>query len=421
MRSIFLSLLLLLFTWQSSFAAAGAINIDRTHEPLKGLAAALNAAMTYNPAIKGKQAEVATQSYAIDTAKAARYPTLSAQANNVSDGYDQGIVRLQQPLWAFGKIDTEIQHAEQGFSAEQQTLLQVQRQLIENTAVAYAQVEGVQKRLQVAQLNIDEHDQLYQQIKRRAEGHLASEVDVRLAYSRLIQTRSQRIRLQGELQVALTELHALTQQPVAAQEPVDTDLLILPPLQTIESLALEKSAEVRFKQAQLELVRLEVKAEKLATMPTLSYRVDHEFLDHSTNGDRTTHGFVIEGNLDGLGLRTLSLIKGANSRQRAAREGLNVARNDIRRRVNALAANRQMQMLLSESQRESIEVVESTLASFIRQYESGRKSWIDVLNTQRELTELRFQLVQSEHDRLSLSLRLAALTGGLDLLAGIEL
>ena len=66
------------------------------------------------------------------------------------------------------------------------------------------------------------------------------------------------------------------------------------------------------------------------------------------------------------------------------------------------------------------EAEEATLASFLRQYETGRKSLVDMLNSQRELTELRLQLVQIENDWLIVSMRLAALTGGLDRLAGIE-
>ncbi|HAZ95346.1 MAG TPA: transporter, partial [Porticoccaceae bacterium] len=59
-----------------------------------------------------------------------RYPTLSLQANNLNDELNQGSVRLQQPLWTFGKINNAIQRAEANYTAEQWALLQVQRQLI---------------------------------------------------------------------------------------------------------------------------------------------------------------------------------------------------------------------------------------------------------------------------------------------------
>jgi adhesin transport system outer membrane protein len=82
--------------------------------------------------------------------------------------------------------------------------------------------------------------------------------------------------------------------------------------------------------------------------------------------------------------------------------------------------DRNVQAQLKRSQVEAVEAVEGTMASFMRQYQSGRKTWVDVLNTQRELTELRYQLARIETDWLILSLRVAALIGHLDQLAGIE-
>ncbi len=385
-----------------------------------GLAAALQAVMAYHPAVKGKQAEVNSQGYALDSAKAARFPSLSAQANNLDDQYEQGTLRLQQPLWAFGKIDTEIKHAKASYHSEQFGLLDIRRQLIENTAVIYAQIEGIQKRTAVARLNIEEHEQLYQQIKRRQAGHLASEADMHLAYSRFIQARVQLVSLQGNLQVALTDLHALTQVAVAVDQPIDKRFTSLPSLAQVEALALKNSARLRYKQKQLEVVLLDVKREKVAALPTVYYRMDHEFLDNPGNGERTSNGFVLEGNLEGFGFSALGRAKAATARQVAAQEDLNVTRNEVRSRVNNLMSNRSVQQLLIKSQREVVTVVESTMASFLRQYESGRKSWLDVLNTQRELTELRLGLAKIENDWLILSLRIAALTGGLDQLAGIK-
>jgi adhesin transport system outer membrane protein len=57
--------------------------------------------------------------------------------------------------------------------------------------------------------------------------------------------------------------------------------------------------------------------------------------------------------------------------------------------------------------------------SFLRQYETGRKSLVEVLNTQRDLTETRLLFSQIKSEWLTLSLKLAAITGSLDELAGL--
>ena len=58
--------------------------------------------------------------------------------------------------------------------------------------------------------------------------------------------------------------------------------------------------------------------------------------------------------------------------------------------------------------------LESTLASFRRQYESGYKSWLDVLNAVRELADQQMQQAQVQASWRVNSLRLSARMGRLD-------
>lgn len=386
-----------------------------------GLAAALRATMTYNPAIKGKQAELNAQQHGIASAKAGRYPSLNAQADNVSDSNGQATLRLDQPLWAFGKIDAGIDYATASFNAEKWGLLQVQRQLIEDTAAAYAKIDGIKQRALVAQTNIDEHQRLYQRIERRQKGQLASQADVRLAYSRLLQAKATLQQIQGELLVAHNELQALTQISVSTEGAVSPELAVLPCCSSIEQLAISNSADIRFKRLRMDVVRLDVKQEKLASTPTIYMRAEHDIGNINSNIDRTRAGLVIEGHFDGMGFVAKGRVNSAKSRLKAAQYDLDNVVNDVRRRVSTLMLNRAVQEELSASQKLSVEAIAATRESFLRQYKTGRKSWVEVLNTQREFTESRLQLAQIKNEGLILSLRLASLTGALDLAAGVEI
>ncbi len=385
-----------------------------------GLAAALKAVMANHPALKGKQAEVEAAGHAVSSAKAARYPTLSAQANNLDDNNNQSIVRLQQPLWAFGRIDIGIEQAEASLNAEQQALFQIKRQLLEETAVAYARIQGIRKRQDVAHANITEHERLYQQIQRRHQGQLASETDVRLAYSRLLQAGSALQRLDGELRVALTDLRVLTQVPIAADEDIAPDLTRLPAALRVEQLALENHADLKLKQARVATARLAIQQEKAALLPTLSLQAEQDFSEGDVRSDQSRIGLVLEANLESLGFAASGRIKGAGARLDAARQDLDLTQNDVLHQVERLLLSRAVQNELRVSQQEMIRVIEGTAASFVRQYETGRKSWLDVLNTQRELADLHVEQEQMSSEELILSLRIAALIGHLDALAGVQ-
>lgn len=384
-----------------------------------GLAQALQATMRNNPAVKGKKAEVDAQRYAVDVSKAARYPDLSANANDTNDDLDgQGTIRLEQPLWTFGKITNEIKQERVRLSVEQLDLLRVQRELLENTAVAYARIDGIRQRAELSDKNIVEHETLYDRIERRAEGQLASDADVRIASSRLIQARLQRQEIRGDEGVALAELYALTLEEIGTEQPIDPAMANVG--DDVEEQARLASADIVLRQKQLESARAAVDVARVASYPDLLFRAEHDFLDQPFAQDETRTGLAIVASVDGLGLVQRGRIKGAIAQQVAAEEQVRVSEEDVRRRVRVLKVNRDTLETLMVAQREAIAAVDETRESFIRQFDSGRKSWVEVLNIQRELTQSRFELSRMYNDWLVLSMRLAAISGQLDAVAGIK-
>ena len=140
-------------------------------EPGVGLEAALTAALSSHPAVAVKQAGVRAKGFAGDTARSQRYPSLVAQVQQAvtgpNDAYANPItLRARQPLWSFGRIDSNIAYADADMLAEQLDLQRVRRQLIDSTAVAYAKVLGSLQRQRMAVDNLAEHEALHQQIHR---------------------------------------------------------------------------------------------------------------------------------------------------------------------------------------------------------------------------------------------------------------
>ncbi|MEN8140808.1 MAG: TolC family protein [Thermodesulfobacteriota bacterium] len=406
-------LLLLIFFGLSLANAQAVPPADR------GLTAALRATMAHHPAVQGKAAELAAQGYNIDTARAARYPGLSGDISTQDNGEQYGALRLRQPLWAFGRIDTGIDREKARLRAEEQALLQVRRQLIEQTAAAYARILGVRRRLLVADENIGEHQKLYERIKRRQAGQLAAEADVRLAFSRLTQAQLQQARLAGELQVALAELRALTQVTIASNEQVVPELARLPEPGAITALAQENQADILYKKELIRVAEYNEKQERIASTPTLYAEAQRDFFDApATNGTRV--GLILTGSLDGAGLGVVGRTRAAAAQVNAARQDLVATRTTVELRVRSLLINLAVQERLQEGQHVSVAAVGQTRLSFLRQYDIGRKSWLEVLNIQREFTEQRLLLARAASERLTLSLRLAALAGRLDGPAGLK-
>lgn len=396
----------------------------------EGLEEALQATLRNHPAVAGQLAMVDARRYAADGARSQRFPTLSAQAQQYGDGGPSGstgedldqplLLRVRQPIWSFGRINSTIAAANAEVSTERADLLVLRRQLLEATAIAYAEVRGSASKMEIARQNVAKHKALLEQIQRRVAGQLASTADARLAATRLAQARAARERAISEWEIAREELAELTQVSMNASEPVPTQLLESRTSDELISEAMEYSAELRLKREQLGQAEAEVDEARTSYMPTIYLQADR-FYDQPGVQDDGQISLVLEASLDGLGFAARGRTGEAVASRLAAAQDLDTARLELRRELKRLQRNQRLQADLVELQLQSLGELESLFASYERQYESGTKSWLDVLNIQRELFEQRHQLVQARVDRAVYSLQLHARTGGLDSLAGIEI
>ena len=356
-------------------------------------------------------------------ARAQRLPSLSGEVASHDNNSNDILVRVRQPLWTFGRIDSGIAYADLDTLTEQADLLRIQRQLMDQTVSAYSKVQGSQHRLGVAEDNIAGLDSLYQHIQRREQGRLASMADVRLARARLVQARSQKARFEGDVSVAKAELLALTQAPVNTEQVVANSLTQLPDVDELEWLAQAASADVLLKKQQISLAQEDVNREKTAQLPTVYLQADHTYSSNANNFNQsvsnsdTRLSIVLEARLDAMGFSTKGRNNAAGARLNADMEDLNTTRNDISRQVSSLSSFRMQQYNLIDTQKQSVHELTEILASYQRQYKAGKKAWLEVLNMQRELTEQRLQYVQAKSDWLTYTLKLASLTGLLDTVA----
>lgn len=130
--------------------------------------------MLHHPSLASQQALVRSKEASADSARAARLPTLGASAGTGQiSGYSDSrttTLSVSQPLWAFGRIDSAIDYADNDTLAQQATAQATRRELLEDTAVAYANIQGIRERLAVAESNVNNHQALQEQIQRRAQG-----------------------------------------------------------------------------------------------------------------------------------------------------------------------------------------------------------------------------------------------------------
>lgn len=398
-----------------------------------GLPAALQYTIALHPSIKSKLEELSALGFDLEAAKSSRYPTLGVQGNTNSrlsgpvsetnDQYNNVLAVAKQPLWTGGRIEGGINQATVKQKIGTLAMLDVQRQLMESTVATYAAILGDRKRLEAAILNVHEHERLQTLISRRASGGIASEADIQLASSRLSLAIAQRLQLEATLLRSQNDLRALTQQILPALEPVPIKLTELPATDRIAADVEKKSATVQQRLIEVELARIATDLATADMMPTLYAKMEQDLYTSTVDGEipqGNRVGVVLEGNIEGLGLSGWKRVKSSEARVGAAKKNVESARNDVRRQVQGLLTDLHSQQLVLQSNELLVQSTGKTLDSFMRQYDAGRKSWVDVLNSQRELSDARLNLEQTRSALLVTKLLLATQCGQFDLLAGVK-
>jgi len=402
---------------------------ERLDELPDGLVAALQATSSNHPALASESAKVLAADYAASAERTQWFPSLSVQAQQFTSGGRSSlsgedltrpaIVRIRQPLWSFGRIENSIAVANAGLNIGKADRLRVHRQLLEATAAAYAAVRGSTLQIDIARGNVAEHDRLLERIRGRVRGQLASSADERLATTRLLQAKGELTRATSELEGRREELIGLTQVAVGTSQPVPGELLKLAEDNQLIDQALGVHAEVRLRQQQLAEAEAEVKLVRRSSMPTIYLQADR-LNDQPALVDDNQVSLVFEASLDSFGFGTRRRTGEARARQEAAEAGVAATRVELRRELRALQRSRRLQSELIELHQQARDDLQALLTSYQSQYESGTKSWLDLLNIQRELFDQRRQLVQARNDWVVQSLQLSARTGGLDALVEVE-
>jgi adhesin transport system outer membrane protein len=369
--------------------------------------------LAVHPALQRAIAESAASESLLDSANWSRFPSISIGASASDSAARAGSWRVQQPVYTFGRTQANIDIARANLEASRANIGVTRRELIERAAVAYNKWLGSLEQTQLAQRNLDRHIELHDFISRRADGGLASQSDIVLAQGRVELARSRLTGLNGQLMQARVEIESLTLQsargdPIAPaagpSAPLDPDelsraLVVASPLmQRLKSQVQAASAEAALKEAD--------------RFPIVSARFERSPNPISAQYD--TRSFLTLDYQSGPGLSVSSDYRARLSFIDALRAELDAQRRELELLGATLAS--QLETLLS--QRPAVEAYAQSasemVASFIRQFDANRRSWLDVLNAERE----RFEALLSRAQLLGLlretTLRIRVAQGELD-------
>ena len=347
-----------------------------------------------------------------------RWPTLSAVVES-NTGNTTSLpshsLRVQQTIWDGGLISSRVTEAENQVAISNLKVQQQQRQLFLQVTNAWQAMLAAHARIQVAQKTLDRLNGFKVQMQRRVDAEASSRIDLVFANSRQLQTQVELDAAQRNLKVALLKLEQLSGEVNLRQRL--PGVAPFPALQSaqpfLNQLQQTDWVDIATRAPAVQIARSDVisahnrlRTKEAERWPQLYVRVDKPVGSNYINANNSTVAFAGLSYTPGAGFANVVEAEALAKRIAKSDQGVDVAMKDAQEtlqndREEFLNAYAQISAL-----EKSVAGSDMVLASFERQFQASRKTWLDLLNQVRELAQNEYALVDAQASLVGSRLRL---------------
>ncbi len=354
------------------------------------LAAIADQALADNPQVIASRAALAVSQADLETAQWLRYPSLTAdvlaatRGSNIADSDGLTLnVALEQPLWAGGSINGQIDAARGLRDAGAEALREARFGVLLGIIDSWFAALRAGERARAIEVGLDDHRALVGSIERRVAQQVSPLADLTLARSRATQLEIELAATREAEANALLRLRELTGvAPEALAMPGAEIFDAIPPEPIAFDEMLACAPALGRIRGQIASAEAEVRSAKGALYPRL-------LLQLSQNELTGARAAVVVRAQTGNGLSRFSAIDRAEARVDQGIAQLGAVEREIRARIGteyvALRSNRAQ----AEAGASASAAAADLQASYQRQFVAGRRSWLDVLNAAREVATAR--------------------------------
>ena len=352
----------------------------------------------------------------IEVAKQAFYPTPSislerAQSQSGNDPSYSGapqvaIYRLQQPLWTGGRLSAQQNKATANQDIEVARLLEVQQGLALKTLQAWTEVVNFQRQQTALLKTKNELENLQAKIERRAEQGLSTQSEVKL--SRLRVSMVKQMLNQTKMQEDLAWLRLKQWVPEAQPLSQATDALSAPSndsqahLQNTENIdwdalsATQSPVALRLK-SQMKIQAAELDEKRAAYQPEVYLRAEHQRGNYAfANAQNVNRLFIGMTASTGAGLSLQNQLASLMAKHDSAQHEIALTQRILSETVQSDVLNLIARQSKAEELKLNLESLQDIQTAWLRQFDSGRKTWIEVMNAAQETMQSQLTLIEND-------------------------
>lgn len=346
-----------------------------------------------NPQVLQAEESLRASGYDITAARAAYLPYLQLQSA-VADRSQDSISTLYVvlPLWDGGARGAQVGIAKARQRAALAELARTRLELGQRTLEAYFNIAGAQDQ-QIQWSNyVGALKKLLATIKRRADQGLAPQADVETAISRVKQAEAGAEANRAMLVTNRAQLASLLNAtPGSLAWPEDS--FILSDEEVAESARQgERHPAYLAARAEVEIQESTAKSAKASVWPefSLQHRRQLDGVEFDPSNDAT---LVVMSYQTTNGVQGLLGYRAEQQRIAAVKARLEAVNREIAATVAVDRAQLTATAAQLEVQYEAAKATSALVDSYIRQFEAGRKTWLEVLNAQREANDTLIQSI----------------------------
>ena len=382
------------------------------------VAALYAAANQTHPLLQAARLEAQAGTIDINAVERQRWPSVSAvvesNTGNTSSLPSHSL-RVQQIVWDGGLVSSRVTEAENQLIISKLRVGLQQKQLFLQITNAWQALLAANARVQVAQKTMGRLDGFKVQMQRRVDAEASSRIDLVLANSRQLQTQVELDAAQRNLKVALLKLEQLSGEvnlrqrlpSLAPFQPLPSAGTFLNQMQQTDWVDLATRAPaVQIARSEVVSAHNRLRTKEAERWPQLYVRVDKPVGNNYLNANNSTVAFAGLSYTPGAGFANVVEAEALATRIAKSEQGVEVAMKDIQEtllndREEFLNAYAQISAL-----EKSVAGSDMVLASFERQFQANRKTWLDLLNQVRELAQNEYALVDAQASLVGSRLRL---------------
>lgn len=392
--------------WRSRLAAVMAVSLSVLSLPAGAvtLGELVKQAAFNNPSAVARQRAVDAAAESISSARWQFFPTPSmsveragmTSSRDISYNGDDTVVtlRLQQTLWSGGRLTAQLEQAGFNHESAEEALREQRFRLAEQVISQYSLWVRADLATEANQKNLKALEDFLAQSQRREKEGAAARVDVTLVRGRREQALTDLLSSKASRQSARLQLEQLVGLPLTDEElRADVNRMkVSEDLPALTDNMLQSSPLLKRLRADAKVQEAAIAIRSASYWPEVYARLEHQrgnfSVPHTPNANRAFIGMQMQL---GAGLSLGSEVSAAKGRYQAALLAVDAARLELISQIGATYTEYQQAEARSRNLEEVSLSADEVLASYTRQYLSGRRSWLDVMNAVREVVQTELQ------------------------------